>query len=302
MGRQKAKKVSSRTKRYATIDPNKPLTPREKIFVSEYIRTRNGTQSAITAGYSEKNARYISHDFINNKPNTQKAIERQLGRYFERLEFDAFDVLKKIGDIAFGDIEKILSIENGRVKVKDSDVIPEREKNLFAGAEEIFDKDGSFCGVKVKTHDPVKALDLLARYYQILDKARAPHHAPLEEQEEALLSVRQGQKTVVEACLDLELKGIAIPETLRILLSKHSENEEDPEEGEFVIPTPEEMQAKREQKLKEIEKEKEEFLPQRQEEVLKIKKELGKANLAFKKEPVKTKPKAAGKKVGKKES
>ena len=33
------------------------LTKKERIFADEYVKTTNGTQSAITAGYSEKTAR-----------------------------------------------------------------------------------------------------------------------------------------------------------------------------------------------------------------------------------------------------
>ena len=51
----------------------KKLTPKERLFVVEYLNDLNATQAAIRAGYSKKTARYIGHENLT-KPHIQKAL------------------------------------------------------------------------------------------------------------------------------------------------------------------------------------------------------------------------------------
>lgn len=49
------------------IKNHKPkLNPRQLKFVKEYLKTGNGTQSAIAAGYAKKTARQISAQLLTN--------------------------------------------------------------------------------------------------------------------------------------------------------------------------------------------------------------------------------------------
>lgn len=59
------------------------LTPKQKKFADEYIRTGNARQSAITAGYSERSAAEIASENLN-KHNVSSYIEERL----EELDFD----------------------------------------------------------------------------------------------------------------------------------------------------------------------------------------------------------------------
>ena len=47
----RAKRVQFHTK------DGHPLTPKEELFISAYVETSNGAQTAIKAGYSERTAR-----------------------------------------------------------------------------------------------------------------------------------------------------------------------------------------------------------------------------------------------------
>lgn len=272
MGVQKGKKQSKRALRYKNISEDKPLTVRERKFCELYIKGVNATQAYIQAGFSAKNAAMYSHDLIHNKPNTRKYISEKLNRHFERLEFDAFDVLKKLGDIAMCPVDELVPIEEGFPVVKNTDDLSERARNLYAGASVSFSQTGDKV-VNVSAHNQLEALKLLCKYYGILDSTRRAPAEPITEQKEAIRAVREGEKTVVEACLDLEYKGVPIPETLKILLSKNAEQEDD-SEGDIDLPTPEEMDKKMQERMKEIEGQRETFVPKRQEEVRQIKAEL----------------------------
>lgn len=266
--------------KYARIDEEKPLTAKEKIFVSEYLKSRNGADAIRKAGFSEKRARNMASHLINLKPNTKKAIADGLGRIFDHLEVDALGVIQRISHIAMTDMDRLIPIRGGRVIIQDTDTLPVEVKALYAGAEERITEAGDIT-VKVNTNDQLKALELLCKYFGILEKARQARQAPLIEQQNAIKSFMKGEKTIVEVALELELQGVPLPESIRILLSKHSEPEEVEDDGNMVIPTPEEMDARRQKRLKEIEDQKSGFLPERQQEVRDLKAEMGKKNQAF---------------------
>ena len=50
------------------------LTNKERIFADEYVKTTNGKQSAITAGYSEKTARSKASQLLT-KVNVRQYID-----------------------------------------------------------------------------------------------------------------------------------------------------------------------------------------------------------------------------------
>ncbi len=54
------------------------LTPKQQLFVDEYLIDLNATKAAIRAGYSEKTAYSIGQENLN-KPDIAEAIDR-LGR------------------------------------------------------------------------------------------------------------------------------------------------------------------------------------------------------------------------------
>lgn len=55
------------------IKKNGRLTPKEQLFVAEYLKDFNATQAAIRAGYSKKTAYIIGHENLR-KPKIQTAL------------------------------------------------------------------------------------------------------------------------------------------------------------------------------------------------------------------------------------
>ena len=78
------------------------LTPRQLIFVQEYIKSRNGTQAAIKAGYSPKSAevqasRLLKNDKIRKHlEKVQDQINRDLREIFVEDAVKAYEVLLNI--------------------------------------------------------------------------------------------------------------------------------------------------------------------------------------------------------------
>lgn len=78
------------------------LNERQKIFVREYIKTNNATQSAISAGYSKKTARAIGQENLT-KPDIKQAIEKEQKKNADKFEYtieQSFENLLKAQEMA----------------------------------------------------------------------------------------------------------------------------------------------------------------------------------------------------------
>lgn len=85
----------------ADTSKNKPkkLTPKQSLFVKEYLVDLNATQAALRAGYGEKNAKQQGTENLA-KPIIQEAIQKQIKKREEKTELNAEWVLKKLEKIA----------------------------------------------------------------------------------------------------------------------------------------------------------------------------------------------------------
>lgn len=92
------------------------LTPKQEMFVKEYLIDLNGNQAAIRAGYSEKTARITACDLLTN-PNIQEALQKAMEERSKRTEITADKVLKEMAHIAFDDIGNYLSFKTVKTVV-----------------------------------------------------------------------------------------------------------------------------------------------------------------------------------------
>ena len=75
------------------------LTDKQRMFVKEYMRDLNATQSAIRAGYSEDSARAIGCENLT-KPNIQEAIAKEMEERTQKVEITAEYVLSNLKKVA----------------------------------------------------------------------------------------------------------------------------------------------------------------------------------------------------------
>ena len=78
------------------------MTPKQQLFVDEYLIDLNATQAAIRAGYSKKSARATGAENLT-KPDIAAAIAARMKVRSERLDIQADNVLQAIAKIAFAD-------------------------------------------------------------------------------------------------------------------------------------------------------------------------------------------------------
>lgn len=77
----------------------KKLTPKQQLFIREYLVDLNATQAAIRAGYSKKTAYAIGKENLH-KPQIKKAITEAIKKRAKKIDISAEYVLEKLKGIA----------------------------------------------------------------------------------------------------------------------------------------------------------------------------------------------------------
>lgn len=73
------------------------LSPKQKIFVREYLVDRNASRAAVAAGYSPKSAKVTGCRLLTNA-NVQAAIDDKTQKRMEKLDISADYVLQTIAE------------------------------------------------------------------------------------------------------------------------------------------------------------------------------------------------------------
>ncbi|MDO8864132.1 terminase small subunit [Haliea sp. E1-2-M8] len=79
-------------------DDTKKLTPKQEVFVQEYLVDLNATQAAIRAGYAPKRADAIGFENLR-KPEIADAIDAAKTERSERTQIDSEYVLRRLAEI-----------------------------------------------------------------------------------------------------------------------------------------------------------------------------------------------------------
>lgn len=80
---------------------NKRLTPKQRKFANEYIKTNNAYQSAIKAGYADGTARNATKQLLESA-GIQAYLNKKLGKVEQAESDEADEVLKNIYRIGAG--------------------------------------------------------------------------------------------------------------------------------------------------------------------------------------------------------
>lgn len=147
------------------------LTPKQRIFVAEYLKDLNATQAAIRAGYSEKSAHVNGPRMLDNAV-VKAAIENAQVKREERTQIDADWVLKRLAAEAEADIADLYDDDGNLLPVKEWPLI--WRQGLVAGVEveELFEgrgEDRVHIGHlrKVRLSDRVRRLELIGKHVRV---------------------------------------------------------------------------------------------------------------------------------------
>lgn len=117
------------------------LKPKELIFVEEWLKTTNATQSAIKAGYSERTA-YSAGSRLLKKVDVRQYIDERLAEMQESSIADTNEVMQFLSSTMRGDIPDQFGLDpalNDRIKA--AELLGKRYK-MFTDKQEISGADG----------------------------------------------------------------------------------------------------------------------------------------------------------------
>jgi phage terminase small subunit len=148
----------------------KGLSPKQTVFVDEYLVDLNATQAATRAGYSKKTAFRIGAENLQ-KPAIQAAIQTAMAKREKRTGITQDRVLQEYARIAFFDVRKLVSADGKPLSLQDLD---EDTARAVVGIDvvRIPGEDGAPPGevLKFKLADKKGALDSCARHLGMFER------------------------------------------------------------------------------------------------------------------------------------
>ncbi len=157
------------------------LTPKQALFVAEYLVDQNGKQAAIRAGYSAKTAEVKASQLlrlVKVKSAVAQRLERVLAKVDLRVEDVLFAIQRHVLADGHADAGDFFDEHNNLKNIRD--MSPEARMNI--GGFEVVKRnlisgDGKVDEViKVKARDQSKYVELGAKYFGLLvDKVEHTH-------------------------------------------------------------------------------------------------------------------------------
>lgn len=144
------------------------LTPKQQLFVAEYLADLNATKAAIRAGYAEKSARITASKMLT-KANIQAAIEEAFQARIQRVEVTADQVVEELARLGFSDMRSFTKWGPDGVVLKHSEDLDEDAARCVAEVSQTVTLGGG--SIKFKLHDKKGSLELLGKHLGMFREA-----------------------------------------------------------------------------------------------------------------------------------
>ena len=150
---------------------SKDLTPKEQIFVREFLKHGNGTRAAVAAGYSAATASVTASKMLR-KAKVSEELANLRKKLLEKLEITAERVLQGIAELAFFDIRKFFTPAGALVPIRELD---DQTARALKGrdVEKLFKHFGKGQAeetgtiTKIRVADRLEALEMLGRHLKL---------------------------------------------------------------------------------------------------------------------------------------
>lgn len=151
---------------YHKVDTDLNLTPRERIFVQEYLYDWNSRRAAKAAGYNPRTAGAIGHE-LQKKPKIKKYIKQVQDNVERHLGLSKMRVIHEHMKIAFSSIAHLHDTWTTR---KEFEELTDDQKSCIAEIQTQTRRVESENGVmtyvdfvKIKLYDKQRALDSISK-------------------------------------------------------------------------------------------------------------------------------------------
>jgi phage terminase small subunit len=151
----------------------KKLSPRQRLFVHEYVIDLNATKAAERCGYSKKTARQQGHRLLT-KAYIKKAVKALLDKRTSKLVMSREEILEELSILGRSDLKHYFDIdEGGEIRAKPFDQMPKDTSRALESIKETRtireSSDGKETNVvtdkiEFATHSKLGALKLLGQH------------------------------------------------------------------------------------------------------------------------------------------
>jgi phage terminase small subunit len=150
------------------------LTNRQKVFINEYLKSFNATESAIKAGYSKKTAYSIGARLLKDVE-----IAEELRLRLSENAMSSEEVLRRLAEIARGDITDLMDVTTSGFTIdltdKDHNINPNsklikkiKQKVITYLGKKDSDEDREVIETEIELYSAQDALNTLAKYHGLL--------------------------------------------------------------------------------------------------------------------------------------
>ena len=151
------------------------LTPKQCLFVKEYLCGLNATQTAIRAGYSKKTADVIGYELLR-KTSVSQALQVEQDRVAKKIEATAERVIGELAKLGFSNMSEFVKWDKDGVTLINSDKLTPDQ--TAAVVEVIQTETVNGRNVRIKLGDKIGALNSLARHLGLF-KDKTEHSGSL---------------------------------------------------------------------------------------------------------------------------
>ena len=137
------------------------LTPKQKLFVDEYLIDLNATQAAIRAGYSPNNADKIGSELLG-KTRVSDAISKAMAERSRRTGINQDRILMELAKIALVNPANV--VDFNEATILDSALPEDLAAVASVKVKRFPTKEGEGIEREIKFYDKTKALDLAGRH------------------------------------------------------------------------------------------------------------------------------------------
>jgi len=148
------------------------LNPKQKLFVLEYLKDFNATAAAIRSGYSKRSANNIGPANLL-KPIIKAEINKQIEIFLGDTKELSMRVIKECQKIAFAKLDDFLDYDEEGVILKSSKSVDTSALESVS-FDTTYSKQGTNIKKRIKQHDKIKALDILAKVTALYKETETP--------------------------------------------------------------------------------------------------------------------------------
>lgn len=168
--RRAAKSPQAKGHAYSTLGLDLGDTPKQQLFIAEYLVSLNASAAAARAGYSPRSA-HVWGCALLKQPRIAAAIRDGMAARAARIGVESDQVVAELARVAFSDIGRVLDWDDKRIALRELENLGAADRAAIAEISVLTPTRGSR-RVRVRLHDKIAALALLMRHLGI-DRAIA---------------------------------------------------------------------------------------------------------------------------------